>query len=71
MRNPNRLDSFYEEIKTIHKTYFPDWRFLQLIQNFLSWHFDTYKTDGFYVEEEKFINRLNQFVKEMKKGDIS
>lgn len=70
MRDPNRLDSFYEEIKIIHKTYFPDWRFLQFIHNFLSWHFKTYKTDGFYVEEEKFINRLNQFVKEIKKGDI-
>lgn len=27
MRDPNRLDKFYEELKNLHKTYVSDWRF--------------------------------------------
>ena len=30
MRNPERLDLFYDELKRIHKEAFPDWRFGQL-----------------------------------------
>ena len=33
MRDPERLDAFYDELKRIHKTYFPDWRFGQLVEN--------------------------------------
>ena len=29
MRDPNRLDRFYDEVKKIHKISFPDWRFGQ------------------------------------------
>lgn len=36
MRDIERLDNFYDKLKHIHKTYFPDWRFGQLISNFLS-----------------------------------
>ena len=37
MRNPERLDSFYDELKRIHKEAFPDWRFGQLCSNFFGW----------------------------------
>ena len=37
MRNPNRLDNFYEEFKRIHKESLPDWRFGQLCSNFFGW----------------------------------
>ena len=37
MRDPNRLDSFYDEMKEIHKKSFPDWRIGQLMSNFLGW----------------------------------
>ena len=30
MRDPNRLDDFYEKLKKIHKEKVPDWRFGQL-----------------------------------------
>lgn len=33
MRNPNRLDSFYEEIKKIHQCNYPDLRFGQFVIN--------------------------------------
>lgn len=62
MRDVNRLDNFYDTLKDLHKNYFPDWRFMQLFINFLSWHFSKYGNDGFYVEEDKFINRFNEFI---------
>jgi hypothetical protein len=34
MRDPNRLYKFYENLRDIHITYFPDWRFGQFIYNF-------------------------------------
>ena len=66
MRDPDRLNSFYENIKNIHKNNIPDWRFMQLMFNFLSWHVSKYKTDGFYIEEEECLKRFELFIKEMK-----
>lgn len=34
MRNVDRLDDIYNTIKDLHKKYFPDWRIMQLINNF-------------------------------------
>ena len=58
MRDVKRLDNFYNELKQIHKTYFPDWRFGQLISNFLSY----ISKDCFYWEEDRFIEELNKYV---------
>lgn len=57
MRNPERLDSFYEVLKRIHKDYFPDWRFCQLMVNFMG-----YYGDPFYLEEDEFLEKLGEFV---------
>lgn len=65
MRDANRLDYFYETLKGYHKYYFTDWRFGQLIINFLNWHLNKYKTDGFYVEENEMLKRLNEFKDDM------
>ena len=62
MRNPNRLDGFYNELKKIHKENFPDWRFGQFIYNFLSW----YGRDPFYLEENDFLEKANEFVNSIK-----
>ena len=37
MRDPNRLNSFYNTMKKIHRKTFPDWRFGQLMSNFFGW----------------------------------
>ena len=66
MRDPNRLDNFYEKFKELHKTYYPDWRFGQLIINFINWHYYKYKTDPFYIEENKCLDRFEEMIKEMK-----
>ena len=62
MRSPMRLDSFYDELKQIHKTYFPDWRFMQFMSNYTTWHIVHYGTDGFYCEENNTIERLHEYV---------
>lgn len=62
MRDPNRLDNFYENLKKIHKEKVPDWRFGQLISNFQSW----YGNDVFYLEENQFMSKLNEFFEETK-----
>ena len=60
MRDPDRLDYFYEVLKKDHKNYFPDWRFGQLIYNFLGW----YGADPFYLEEDAFLQEWKKFIKE-------
>ena len=55
MRNPERLDTFYDELKRIHKTYFPDWRFGQLVENLRRF---SRAGDLFYYEEENFLELL-------------
>ena len=64
MRNVDRLNSFYEDMRVLHSK-LPDWRFMQLMLNFFSWHYQTYGTDGFYVEDNEFLDRFHRFIKEM------
>ena len=66
MRDINRLDNFYDNLKNIHKNYIPDWRFGQFIINFMSWYYDKYKTDIFYVEEEIILKYINDFIDEVR-----
>ena len=66
MRDPNRLENFYEKFKELHKTYCPDWRFGQLIINFMSWYYKKYKRDIFYIEEDKIIKYINEYFEEMR-----
>ena len=65
MRDPNRLDTFYETLKEIHKTYFPDWRFGQFIVNFQSWYYDKYRTDVFYIVDEFVLNDIKDFAESL------
>ena len=61
MRNPERLDKFYDELKRLHKKYIPDWRFGQFMVNFLSDSYDKTKVDPFFYEENKTLELLHQF----------
>lgn len=65
MRSSERLDSFYTYINQIHKAYFPDWRFMQLICNLQSY----VGSDMFYYEEDKFIEKLDEFCKHFKQKE--
>ena len=61
MRDPERLNGFYNYLKAVHKRLFPDWRFGQLIMNLIRYHGDI-----FYLEEEDFLKVLDNFVKEIR-----
>lgn len=63
MRNPDRLDKFYDKLKEIHKENVPDWRFGQLMSNFLTWVYNTKNTDIFFPEEDKMIQLLEEYFK--------
>lgn len=70
MRNPERLDKLYSHIKNLHQEYVPDLRFMQLILDFLNWHYQNYGNDGFYIEDETFDFRFSNFISELTyKGD--
>ena len=65
MRKSERLDYFYDKMSRLHKKYLPDWRFNQMIINYLPWHLEKFGNDGFYVEEDDMINRFRQFISDM------
>lgn len=64
MRDPNRLYKFYDELRDIHMTYFPDWRFGQLINNVLGWWTAKYKRDIFFPEEDEMIEMIKKYIEE-------
>ena len=65
MRDPNRLEEFYSELKEIHKRTFSDWRFFQFMINFLGWVMYEKKNDGFYYEEQKALWQCNDKIAEL------
>lgn len=65
MRDPNRLDSFYEELKNIHKEYLPDWRYGQLCSNFFGWLSEVKGIDPFFPEEPRMLEYLKEYIAPM------
>lgn len=65
MRDINRFDNFYDELKRIHK-YIPDWRFGQFMMNFMNWYYHKYKRDCFYIEDEKMMKYIEEFIDEVR-----
>lgn len=61
MRKVERLDEFYDELKEIHKKYFPDWRFGQLCSNFFGYLATEKKMDLFFPEESEMIKYIREF----------
>ena len=62
MRDPNRLDKFYNTMKALHQACFPDWRFSQLMLNFLG-DIASQGKDTWYWEEDKFIEEFRNYCK--------
>ncbi len=69
MRNPDRLDSFYDELKNLHKNTFPDWRFGQLMSNFFGWLWSNKGIDCFFPEENRMLEYLKEYVDYCKMGE--
>lgn len=65
VRDPNRLDEFYDELKNLHKTYFPDWRFGQFIENVFERMLTKDKVNPFFVEEDTMLQYFENFCKKV------
>ena len=61
MRDPNRLDSFYNTMRKIHRKTFPDWRVGQLMSNFFGWLYSEKKIDLFFPEEDEMLKYFKEF----------
>ncbi len=61
IRKAERLDSFYEELKNIHKKSFPDMRFGQFILNALGWINSTKMRDPFFPEENEMLDLIKEY----------
>lgn len=57
MRPIERLDRFYDELKRIHKEYFPDWREFQLFFNM----FRDMEEDPFFWETDRAIKFIRAY----------
>ena len=66
MRDPNRLDKFYDELKEIHKKSFPDQRWGQLCSNFFGWLAVEKKIDLFFPEEDRMLEYLNEYIEDQR-----
>lgn len=69
MRNPNRLDSFYEKWRDLHKECMPDWRFGQLCSNFFGWLMSEKNIDLFFPEESNMLELFEEYCKGVKKWE--
>lgn len=65
MRDPNRLDNFYNKMTKLHKACFPDQRFGQLMMNFLSWVQGAKNRDPFFSEEDRMMEFFEEYCQEM------
>lgn len=61
MRDPNRTYDFCKELATIWSEKYPDWRFGQLMYNFIVWCSNTKKRDIFFPEEKEFMELFKEF----------
>ncbi len=61
MRDPKRLDKFYDEMKEMHKKYWPDWRWGQYCSNFFGWLMSEKKRDLFFPEEDEMIEYIREY----------
>ena len=58
MRDINRIEPMMTFIMQAWKEYFPDWRVMQLINNFQSW----LGQDSYYLEDEDFKQKFAEFI---------
>ena len=63
MRNPDRIDAFCKQLAKVWKEKAPDWRFGQLMMNFLNYVALEYKRDPFFPEESEMLKYLKEYEK--------
>lgn len=70
MRNKNRLDNFYNELCSLHKEYLSDWRFGQLMYNFMVWLNLNKNIDIFFPEESRMIELFKEYISDTIQCDL-
>lgn len=58
MRDTNRIFPMMNAIAAKWADKCPDWRFVQLMMNFISW----LGRDPFYMEDEDFMKKFDEFM---------
>ena len=61
MRDKERLDKFYDELKEIHKKSFPDLWFGQFCINVFNWMKTQKQRDPFFPEESEMIKLIKEY----------
>lgn len=69
MRDISRIDRFTEELSRLWKEKTPDWRFGQLMSNFLGWVATEKKRDIFFPEETEMLTYLIEYFDEIRPSD--
>ena len=69
MRDPERLETFYDQLKKIHQEKFPELRFGQFMSNFLGWL--AQKRAIFFPEEDEMLAYLKQYARGLKKPNVA
>ena len=59
MRDPNRIYVICSQIAKAWHDNVPDWRFTQMLCNFLSYM----GSDYFYMEDEVFMEKFNEYMR--------
>lgn len=65
-RDPERLDAPYAYLQTMHQTYFPDWRFFQMVSNFAE-NYGWCCVDEL-DDADMLYNAFNVFIKKVTNG---
>jgi len=63
MRSKDRIDAFVAALEEIWINYFPDWRFGQLMSNFLGWVQSEKQRDFFFCEEPEMMGYLKEYAR--------
>lgn len=61
MRDKNRISEFTKELERIWMQYYPDWRFGQLMVNFLNYVVSEHNRDPFFPEESEMLKYLKEY----------
>ena len=65
MRDPERIPALVETLEENWSQKVPDWRFGQLMFNFLAWLAKKTDRDYFYIEDDEMSGLLDEFFKGM------
>lgn len=63
MRNPERIKPFMQKFAHMWLQHVPDWRFGQLMSNFLGYVVSETRQDIFFIEDDKMEELMLKFFK--------